>query len=66
MPFLRVAVPLPVHGAFTYTHPTPLPIGTAVVVPFGARKVNGWIVGTGAEGDHTTIKGILEVRLALS
>lgn len=62
MPFLRVAVPLPVHGAFTYSHPTALPIGTAVVVGFGARKVNGWVVGAGTADDHPVIKPLLEVR----
>ena len=62
MPFVRVAVPLPVHGSFTYAHPAPLPLGTAVVVPFGSRKVNGWVVGVGQAGDHPVVKPLLEVR----
>ena len=46
-----MAVPLPVHGAFTYAVPEEvagaresIPVGTGVVVPFGARMVNGWVV----------------------
>jgi primosomal protein N' (replication factor Y) len=42
--FVRVAVPLPVHGTFTYLAPAPLPVGTEVVVPFGKRSINGWVV----------------------
>lgn len=59
--FVRVAVPLPVHGAFTYSAPTTLPPGTAVVVPFGTRKVSGWVVDAGSAADAPTILPIASV-----
>lgn len=56
---VTVAVPLPVHGAFTYRAPDGLPVGASVMVPFGPRAVNGWIVGSGQPFD--TLKDIAEV-----
>lgn len=41
---VRVAVPLPVHGLFTYVAPALLPLGQEVMVPFGKRRVNGWVI----------------------
>src|SRR5262249_47452360 len=38
----------PVRGTFTYRDPrgaAPVPLGTQVVVPFGARTVTGFVVG---------------------
>ena len=46
MVYVRVAVPLPVHGLFTYAAPAVLLLGQEVVVPFGKRRVNGWVVET--------------------
>ena len=45
---LEVAVVLPVRGTYTYRDPRgagPVPLGTQVVVPFGARTVTGFVVG---------------------
>ncbi len=45
---LEVAVALPVRGTYTYRDPrgaAPVPLGTQVVVPFGARTVTGFVVG---------------------
>ncbi len=47
---VQVAVPLPVHGTFTYAVPEELgggaglAVGMPVLVPFGSRVVNGWVV----------------------
>ena len=56
---MSVAVPLPVHGAFTYRAPDGVAVGASVMVPFGPRAVNGWVVGEGAPYDE--IKDIGEV-----
>ncbi len=46
---LKVAVPLPVRGTFTYSVPEGLReravTGTRVLVPFGRRKITGFVVG---------------------
>ncbi len=46
---LKVAVPLPVTGTFTYSVPEGLRdravTGTRVLVPFGRRKITGFVVG---------------------
>jgi primosomal protein N' (replication factor Y) len=50
---LEVAVALPVRGTYTYRDPrgaAPVPLGTQVVVPFGARTVTGFVVGHPAAG----------------
>jgi primosomal protein N' (replication factor Y) len=46
---VQVSVPLPVHGGYSYASSIELPIGAPVVVPFGSRKVNGWVTGSGPE-----------------
>lgn len=61
MPFVRVALPLPVHGTFTYATERPLGPGTAVVVPFGPREVSGWVVEASGAADVPEIKSILRV-----
>lgn len=43
--YVRVAVPLPVYTSYTYSTAEPLPVGTAVVVPYGPRELVGWVVG---------------------
>ncbi len=58
MVYLRVAVPLPVFGAFTYSSRVALPLGTEVVVPFGKRRINGWVIETIAEADVKNVKPI--------
>lgn len=42
---LQVAVPLPVHGSYSYQFERHLEPGIPVVVPFGSRSINGWVVG---------------------
>ncbi len=45
--WVKVAVSLPVHGLYTYAvphHVGVLPEGAEVEVPFGTRKVTGWVV----------------------
>ncbi|MFN7142596.1 MAG: primosomal protein N' [Myxococcota bacterium] len=61
MVYARVAVPLPVHGLFTYAAPAELPVGTEVVVPFGPRRVNGWVVETVGTSDVPDPKRIDQV-----
>ena len=63
---LDVAVTLPLRGTFTYRDPrraaTRVPIGSQVVVPFGARTVTGFVVGHAATAaDETALKDIEEV-----
>ncbi len=45
---IEVALTLPVYETFTYRDPRsepPLPIGAQVVVPFGPRRITGFVVG---------------------
>jgi primosomal protein N' (replication factor Y) len=45
---VQVAVTLPLEETFTYRDPRSgarLPLGTEVIVPFGARQVTGFVVG---------------------
>jgi len=61
---LEVAVALPVPGTFTYRDPragAPAPVGTQVVVPFGARTVTGFVVGPGTPPEGFEAKEIAEV-----
>lgn len=44
MAYARVAVPLPVHGLFTYAVPEGVEPGAEVLVPFGKRRVTGWVI----------------------
>jgi primosomal protein N' (replication factor Y) len=63
-----VAVVLPVRGTYTYRDPRgagPVPLGTQVVVPFGARTVTGFVVGhpvaVGAETPRAPALDVEEV-----
>jgi primosomal protein N' (replication factor Y) len=62
---LEVAVTLPLRGTFTYRDPrrgaAKVPIGTQVVVPFGARTVTGFVVGHAAPPEGGAVKDIEEV-----
>lgn len=65
-PYIEVAVALPVYKTFTYSVPQAfLPFistGKRVLVPFGRRRVTGYIMGTaGQEIDPGEIKHILDV-----
>jgi len=59
---------LPVRGTYTYRDPRgagPVPLGTQVVVPFGARTVTGFVVGhpvaSGAETPRAAALDVEEV-----
>jgi primosomal protein N' (replication factor Y) len=55
---VRVAVPLPVFETFTWSVKAPVPIGTEVVVPFGKRRINGWVVENLATCDFADPKPV--------
>ncbi len=63
--YLEVAVPLPVSGTFTYSVPQDLSaravVGTRVLVPFGRRKVTGFVVGRRDDADVDGIRDIADV-----
>jgi primosomal protein N' (replication factor Y) len=64
MRFVHVAVPLPVPGPFTYAVPERLespPLGAEVLVPFGPRRVNGWVVGHADSSERSEVKPLAEV-----
>ncbi len=71
--YVRVAVPLPVTGTFTYAVPNELAgralVGTRVLVPFGRRKLTGFVVGleeSPAVDDVKTVIEVLDVEPMLS
>ena len=63
--FIEVAVPLPVTGTFTYSVPDDLAgrvaVGMRVLVPFGRRKVTGFVVADGVAAEVDGVKDIVEV-----
>jgi len=63
--YIDVAVALPVFGTFTYRVPENLQddvsVGKRVLVPFGRRRVTGYVLGPGKSCDHTEIKCVQEV-----
>ena len=62
--FIEVAVPLPVTGTFTYSVPDDLVdragVGARVLVPFGRRKVTGFVVAVGVTPAVDGVKDIIE------
>jgi primosomal protein N' (replication factor Y) len=62
---VEVAVGLPVYGTYTYGMPEPgraaALIGHRVLVPFGRRKVTGYVLGPGQAIDPQQVKPVLEV-----
>ncbi len=62
---VEVAVPLPLFQTFTYLSPSDytaqLCIGTRVLVPFGKRRLTGYIVGFPATKPSQEIKEICDV-----
>ena len=62
---LEIAIALPVWGTFTYRAlPELLPAvvpGRRVLVPFGPRRVTGYVLGPAAESPSTELKAILDV-----
>jgi len=62
---VEVAVGLPIEGAFTYIVPENMGArsaeGTRVLVPFGKRKVTGYVLGPGKPVEDAEIKEIIEI-----
>ncbi|MDF1591622.1 MAG: primosomal protein N' [Desulfobacterales bacterium] len=63
--YIDVAVALPVFGTFTYQVPDKLmddvSVGKRVLVPFGRRRVTGYVLGPGKSCGRTEMKFIQEV-----
>ena len=68
--FFEVAVALPVYGTFTYSGSAePLPAkraapvkpGQRVLVPFGRRRVTGYVLGETSQDQRREIKPILDI-----
>ena len=62
--YVQVAVPIPVAGPFTYALPPGMDIpcvGAEVLVPFGARRLNGWVVAHEATCDLPNVKPLAQV-----
>jgi len=63
--YIEVAVPLPVTGTFTYSIPDRIgeapAAGARVLVPFGRRKLTGFVVGHAETSPVRDMKEILEV-----
>ncbi len=63
--FVEVAVPLPVTGTFTYSVPEALQnaavVGVRVLVPFGRRKITGFVVGVAETAEVERVKPIVDV-----
>jgi len=62
---IEVAVALPVYQTFTYSvtdnlRPS-IAVGKRVLVPFGRRRVTGYVLGTGRDINPGEIKDILDV-----
>lgn len=63
--YIEVAVALPVYNTFTYRVPENLSffaaIGKRALVPFGRRRVTGYILGPSEDMDHCKIKLVLDI-----
>ncbi len=63
--YIEVAVALPVYKTFTYSVPQELlpfiSIGKRILIPFGRRRVTGYILGPAQEITTGEIKHILDV-----
>ncbi len=57
---VSIAVDIPARTNFTYKTDIPLEPGQRVLVPFGKRKMLGWVIGPGVEGPYQ-YKKILKV-----
>ncbi len=64
-PYIEVAVTLPVFNTYTYAVPEPMQEiiapGKRVLVPFGKRKITGYVLGNAKNSDITGIKEIIEI-----
>ncbi len=63
--YIEVAVALPVYKTFTYSVPQELlpfiSTGKRILIPFGRRRVTGYVLGTATEITSGEIKHILDV-----
>jgi primosomal protein N' (replication factor Y) len=63
--FIEVAIALPVYGTYVYSVPDNLlalvSTGKRVLVPFGRRRVTGYILGACKKMDQRKIKNILDI-----
>jgi primosomal protein N' (replication factor Y) len=63
--YIEVAISLPVHQTYTYSVPESfadfLATGKRVLVPFGRRRVTGYVFGQSGPVDKKEIKSILDV-----
>ncbi len=64
-PYIKVAVALPVSGAFTYEVPEPLRpwavVGKRVLVPFKNLQVTGYVIELLSTTNQTGVKKILDI-----
>ena len=64
-PYIEVAVALPLHHTYTYKVPDHLlkhiDIGMRVLVPFGRRRITGYVVGTKKDSGKYQAKLILDL-----
>ncbi len=63
--FVKVAVNIPAHKSFTYSVPEALrqkmAVGKGVLVPFGRRRLTGYVLETGENATEENIKEILDI-----
>jgi primosomal protein N' (replication factor Y) (superfamily II helicase) len=63
--FVKVAIPIPAAKTFTYAVPGPLApsaaIGKQVLVPFGRKRLTGWIVEILSETPDRKIREVIEL-----
>ncbi len=63
--YIEVAVAIPVFQTFTYSAPESLAdfvsIGKRVLVPFGRRRITGYVLGSSQGFDHKEVKSVLDV-----
>ncbi|MBI9085562.1 MAG: primosomal protein N' [Desulfobacterales bacterium] len=64
-PHIEVAVALPVHGSFTYSVPEALQAlatpGKRVLVPFGGRRVTGYVLGADGATQLSQVLAVVDV-----
>ncbi|MBT8371049.1 MAG: primosomal protein N', partial [Deltaproteobacteria bacterium] len=62
---IEVAVALPVHGTFSYAVPNSISFliepGKRILVPFGRRRVTGYVLGTSTHNIDKPLKKILDI-----
>jgi len=63
--YVKIAINIPTDSHYTYSVPEALQkdaaVGKRALVPFGARKLTGYIIGFLGEPDFEDIRGILDI-----